>query len=106
MHQRPSQPQPKHSEEWDVRLQDWLDGELNTADAAVFEAHLTGCGTCQQTLEALEKLDTALVEATPPIALDPTFDQRLFAQIGAIDDSKRAEARRRLELEWQEQMSA
>lgn len=106
MNQRPSQPPPQHSEEWDARLQDWLDGELNTADTAVFEAHLSGCGTCQQTLEALEKLDTALVEATAPMGLDKAFDQRLLAQIGAIDDSKRVEARRRLEVEWQQQMSA
>lgn len=97
---------PEHSEEWDSRLQDWLDGELNTAESAVFEAHLAGCGECQQTVEALEKLDSALVVATPPMELDEAFDQRLFAQIGAIDESKRAEARRRLEQEWQEQMRA
>jgi anti-sigma factor RsiW len=95
-----------HSEEWDGRLQDWLDGELNTADAAVFEAHLAGCGECRQTVEALEKIDEALVEATPPIALDSTFDQRLLARIGAIDETKRAEARRRLEQEWQQQLHA
>jgi anti-sigma factor RsiW len=101
----PATPQV-HSEEWDGRLQDWLDGELNTAESAVFEAHLAGCGTCQQTVEALERLDEALVVATPPMELNADFDQRLFAQIDAIDDSKRAEARRRLEQEWQQQMSA
>lgn len=98
-------PQP-HSEEWDARLQDWLDGELNTAENAVFEAHLAGCGICQQSLEALEKLDTELVAANPPLHLDKTFDERLFAQIEAVDESKRAEARRRAEQEWQEQMQA
>ena len=30
----------------------------------------------------------------------------LFAQIDAIDESQRAEARRRLEQEWQQQMQA
>jgi len=109
MNQRSSQfppPVPAHSEEWDGRLQDWLDGELNTAESAVFEAHLAGCGECQQTVETLEKLDSALVAATPPMELDKAFDQRLFAQIGAIDEGKRAEARRQLEREWQEQMHA
>jgi anti-sigma factor RsiW len=107
MNQRPSQSpsfKPAHTEEWDGRLQDWLDGELSSADTAVFEAHLAGCGECQQTVEALENLDTALVAATPPMELDQAFDQRLFAEIGAIDESKRAEARRQLELEWQQQM--
>lgn len=87
-------------------MQDWLDGELNSGDSAVFEAHLADCNSCQETLEALERLDEALVEATPPLQLNPAFDQRLLAQIDAIDDSKRAEARRRLEREWQQQMSA
>ena len=106
MNQRPPQSAPQHSEEWDHRLQDWLDGELNTADASVFEAHLAGCGTCQQAVEALEKLDAELVAATPPLQLNRDFDQRLFAQIDAIDESKRTEARRRLEQEWQQQMHA
>jgi len=106
MNQRPSPSPRTHSEQWDIRLQDWLDGELNEADSAALEAHLAGCGTCQQSLAALEKLDVGLVAATPPLQLDQTFDQRLFAQIQAIDDSKRAEARRRLELEWQQQMHA
>jgi anti-sigma factor RsiW len=109
MKQRSSRPPPiapNHSEQWDGRLQDWLDGELNTAESAVFEAHLAGCGECQQTLVALEKLDEALVEATPPMELNQAFDQRLFAQIGALDETKRIEARRRLEQEWQQQMQA
>jgi anti-sigma factor RsiW len=106
MNQRSSQSRPVHSEEWDARLQDWLDGELNTAESAVFEAHLAGCAECQQTLEALEKLDGRLVAATPPMELDSAFDERLFAQIAAIDEGKRDEARRRLEQEWQQQMRA
>lgn len=109
MNQRSSRPPPitpNHSGEWDGRLQDWLDGELNTAESAVFEAHLAGCGECQQTLEALEKLDEALVEATPPMELNQAFDQRLIAQIEAFDETKRIEARRRLEQEWQQQLQA
>jgi anti-sigma factor RsiW len=103
--QSPATPQV-HSEEWDGRLQDWLDGELNAAESAVFEAHLASCGDCRQTLQALESLDEKLVAATPPLALDNAFDQRLFAQIEAIDENKRIEARRRLEQEWQQQMHA
>jgi anti-sigma factor RsiW len=104
-----SQPTPHsaaHSPEWDDRLQDWLDGELDAAASAAFQAHLHGCADCQQAVEALERLDTALVQASPPLALNSAFDDRLFAQIDAIDDSKRVEARRRLELELQQQLQA
>ncbi len=108
MNQRSSQSRAVqvHSEEWDGRLQDWLDGELNSAESAVFEAHLAGCAECQQTVEALEKLDQSLVEATPPMELNVAFDERLFAQIEEFDETKRVEARRRLEQEWQQQMQA
>jgi anti-sigma factor RsiW len=99
------QPPDNHSK-WDDSLQDWLDGALNAADGAAFEAHLAHCGKCQQNLGDFEELDAALVDAAPPMQLNAAFDQKLFAQIDAIDESKRIEARRRLEQEWQEQMQA
>lgn len=95
-----------HSQEWHDRLQDWLDGELNGADTAAFEAHLQSCAECQQTMQDLEQLDAALAESSPPLQLNAAFDARLLAQIEAIDDSKRIEARRRIEQEWQQQMQA
>lgn len=103
MKQPPDHPSHDHSQ-WDDSLQDWLDGALNGADSAAFEAHLAHCGRCQQNLGDFEELDTALIDAAPPLELDATFDKRLFAQIDAIDESKRLEARRRLEQEWQQQM--
>lgn len=98
--------QPDSHEKWDDSLQEWLDGELNGPDSAAFEAHLAHCAKCQQNLGDFEELDEALLEATPPLALGAAFDQKLFAQIDAIDESKRIEARRRLEQEWQQQMQA
>jgi anti-sigma factor RsiW len=98
--------QPNEHTQWDDALQDWLDGELNDANSAAFEAHLAGCGLCQGSLPEFEQLDEALVEATPPLQLDAAFDRNLFAQIDAIDENKRLEARRRLELEWQQQMQS
>jgi anti-sigma factor RsiW len=94
----------EHSPHWDDSLQDWLDDELNAADRAAFEAHLAACDQCQQTLARLAELDAELVQATPPLRLNAEFDRTLFARIDAIDDSKRAEARRRLEQELQQQM--
>src|SRR5690242_1959738 len=98
--------QPNEHSQWDDTLQDWLDGELNDADSAAFEAHLAACGLCQRNLPEFEELDEALIEATPPLQLDAAFDRNLFAQIDAIDESKRLEARRRLEQEWQQQMQS
>ena len=106
MSHSPSSSQAQHSPEWDDRLQDWLDGELDAAASAAFEAHLNGCAECQQTFETFEQLDTALAAVSPSLELDSAFDARLFARIDAIDDSKRAEARRRLEQEWQQQLHA
>jgi anti-sigma factor RsiW len=98
--------QPNDHTQWDDALQDWLDGELNDADSAAFEAHLAACGLCQRSLPEFEELDEALVEAAPPPQLSSDFDQNLLARIDAIDESKRLEARRRLELEWQQQMQS
>lgn len=106
MNQLSKQPPSNHSQEWNDRLQDWLDGELNSGDTAAFEAHLKACAECQQSVEELEDLDAALVAASPPLHLDAAFDAQLFANIGAIDESQRAEARRRIEQEWQQQMQA
>jgi len=98
--------QPNDHSQWDHALQDWLDGELNDADSAAFEAHLAACGLCQRSLPEFEQLDEALVESAPPLGLDASFDQALMARIDAIDESKRLETRRRLEQEWQEQMQS
>ncbi|HEY0681543.1 MAG TPA: zf-HC2 domain-containing protein [Steroidobacter sp.] len=97
---------PNDHSKWDDSLQDWLDGELNDADRAAFEAHLARCELCQGNLGDFEALDAALVEAAPPMELNTAFDQQLFAKIDAIDETKRVEARRRLEQEWQDQMNA
>lgn len=103
----PPAPSPAHhSPEWNDRLQDWLDGELDTAASAAFAAHLNGCVECRQTVEGFEQLDAALAASSPPLGLNATFDAGLWARIDAIDESKRAEARRRLELELQQQLHA
>ena len=52
------------------------------------------------------QLDRSLRSAAPRLALDDAFDAKLFAQIDAIDDSKRAEARQRIEQELQQNLQA
>jgi anti-sigma factor RsiW len=96
----------EHELAWNDRLQDWLDGDLSDADAAALQAHMADCAACRARAEELQELDRSLVSAAPPLTLDATFDARIFAQIDAIDDSRRAEARQRLEQELQQNLHA
>jgi anti-sigma factor RsiW len=96
----------EHHLEWNDRLQDWLDGDLDAADAAALRAHMADCAMCRARADELQALDRSLRSAAPRLALDDTFDAKLFAQIDAIDDSKRAEARRRIEQELQQNLQA
>lgn len=97
----PSSAAQEHHLEWNDRLQDWLDGDFDGADAAALEAHMAGCALCSARAEQLQELDSSLVSAAPRLALDSAFDAKLFAQLDAIDETKRAEARRRVEQELQ-----
>jgi anti-sigma factor RsiW len=94
-------PQQDHDLLWNDRLQDWLDGDLPSAEVAEFEAHLAGCVDCQQLLGELHRLDASLQAEAPQMQLDQAFDARLFAQIDAIDETQRASARAVAEQEFQ-----
>jgi anti-sigma factor RsiW len=95
-----------HDIEWNDRLQDWLDGDLDAADAAALQAHMAGCAACRTRADELQALDRSLRSAAPRLALDDAFDAELFAQIDAVDESKRAEARQRIEQELQQNLQA
>jgi anti-sigma factor RsiW len=95
-----------HDIEWNDRLQDWLDGDLDAADAAALQAHMTDCAACHARAEELQALDRSLRSAAPRMALDDSFDAKIFAQLDVIDDAKRAEARRRVEQELQQNLHA
>ena len=101
-------PEQEHQLDWNDRLQDWLDGDASgvasARDRAAAERHLGECAICQAQLEALETLDAKLTAALPQVALDSSFDARLFSQIGAIDESQRAAARQRIEQELQDNL--
>ena len=96
----------EHELAWHDRLQDWLDGDLNAADTAALQAHMADCAQCRARVDELQELDRSLSVAVPRLALDDTFDAKIFAQIAAIDDSQRAEARKRLEQELQQNLQA
>ena len=96
----------EHELAWNDRLQDWLDGDLNAADEAALQAHLADCAMCRARADELQALEQSLQVASPRLALDDAFDAKIFAQIAAIDDSKRAAERQRLEQELQQNLQA
>lgn len=93
-----------HDFDWSEPLLSWLDGDLEAAGAAAFEAHSAGCPRCQQQLQALAALDAKLRTALPSISLDGNFDHALYARIDATDESPRRDARQRAEQELQENL--
>lgn len=95
-----------HDLQWSDRLLDWLDGDVDAAEAAAFAAHSADCAICQQQLRDLARLDASMRAALPPIALDDSFDRRIFAHIDAVDETQRASARRRAEQELQENLQS
>ncbi|HEY6641546.1 hypothetical protein [Povalibacter sp.] len=108
MPRKPASPQSlaEHHLEWNDRLQDWLDGDVEAADGDVFETHLRDCTLCQQRLEQLSQLETALFAANPAPSLSTSFDARLFEQIDAVNEEQRAAARQRVEQELQDNLRA
>lgn len=96
----------EHHVEWNDRLQVWLDGDLDAADAATLQAHLAGCAHCRARADELGQLDRNLRSAAPRLALDQAFDARVFAQVEAIDDSRRTDARQLIERELQQNLRA
>lgn len=95
-----------HDLEWNERLQDWLDGELDDREHGLTESHLRSCESCQQRLHDLEALDAALIEASPTLTLDASFDARLFERIDEASEVRRAEARARAQAQFQAEIHA
>ena len=101
----PSDPREHHLE-WNDRLQDWLDGDVDAADAAALQAHMVDCALCRARAEELQQLDASLRSAAFCLALDDAFDAKILAELEVIDEAKRAEARRRIEQELQQNLQA
>jgi anti-sigma factor RsiW len=95
-----------HDIQWNDRVQDWLDGDLDAAATAALQAHMADCAECRARADELQALDRNLRSAAPRLALDDSFDAKIFAQLDTIDDTKRAEAHRRLEQELQQNLHA
>ncbi|MGH7730242.1 MAG: anti-sigma factor family protein [Candidatus Eiseniibacteriota bacterium] len=62
------------------RIEPWLDGELPSASARAFEAHLDGCGRCEAELRALESM-VASLRALPVRDPGPVLTERILDRV-------------------------
>lgn len=91
MNRPPELQQPKIShEEWELRLQDWLDGVATPLEAAAVQGHMAVCTICTENAQAMRQLDEQLSASVPPApALGAQFDAQLFARIAAEESTRR-----------------
>jgi len=62
------------------RIEPWLDGDLPSASARAFEAHLDGCARCGAELRALQSLDASL-RALPVWDPGPGLTERILDRV-------------------------
>lgn len=91
--------------EWEERLQDWIDGDVDASESEAVFAHAAPCASCGERIEALRTLDAQLARCLPPLALDEGFDRRVLTGVGGVPRDL-ASARSRIEREWQDQQEA
>ena len=84
---RDIQSSPSH-EEWELRLQDWLDGTCGPAEAAAVQTHLASCVHCVQLAERLRSLDAKLSAGSARPTLPGDFETKLFARIDAQEAAR------------------
>ena len=61
-------------------IEPWLDGELLSASARAFEAHLDGCARCEAEVRALKSLDLSL-RALPVWDPGPRLTERILDRV-------------------------
>ena len=67
----------EHQLEWNDRLQDWLDGDLDATETAALQAHMADCASCRARAEELQQLDRSLCR------VGATGGQRGFSFVAA-----------------------
>jgi hypothetical protein len=63
------------------RLDAYVDGELDPADARVLEDHLAGCPACREVLAKRRGLDHALREGLLEEPIEPRFEERSLERV-------------------------
>ena len=90
--------------DWEERLQDWIDRDLDPPDAATVEAHTAACGACLASLTAFRTVDASLAEALVAPALSANFDREVLERIERVSRADRSTLRARLERQWHAEM--
>jgi anti-sigma factor RsiW len=89
-----------------LRLQAYVDGEVDALSSADIERHLDHCAECRQLRREIEELRTALRQEVPLMEAPPALRRRIMLDLGAenaADGSARipvGRARRRLQPFW------
>src|SRR5579862_6150302 len=96
---------PDHTE-WEERLQDWIDGELDPAAAATLDAHLTTCAICQSRGTVLRAVDGTLARLIGQPRLDESFDRALLERVSIEAQADRIAARARATQERNRHLAA
>jgi anti-sigma factor RsiW len=93
-------------EEWELRLQDWLDGTASPTEAAVVEKHMASCADCTQLAQALRGMDEHLSNLLSTEAqLGSQFDAQLFSRIDG-EEATRERARKTAQASVPEELLA
>jgi hypothetical protein len=79
-----------HLAEWEEQLQDLVDQVLPAAATIRLHAHLGSCLICTRAHRRLLSLDAQLRNGIEDASPSPGFNQRLFANIKATENRKRA----------------
>jgi anti-sigma factor RsiW len=96
---------PEHCD-WEERLQDWIDGDLDSAQLAAVDEHIASCISCRARMNPLQAVDAALSRSLSQSTLDESFDRKVLERIASAAKTDRVAARARIEREWQDQIAA
>lgn len=96
-------------EEIESRILDYNENQVSPAQREEVEAHLAGCADCRMFTRQLRQLDATLSAGVKVPALPADFDRRLQARIQAaptaLSEAQRAERKRRLQAEFEAEMT-
>jgi anti-sigma factor RsiW len=96
-----------HSEHWQVRFQDAIDGALDLQTQTELNAQLQSCTSCR---DEFAKLQTLHARLTTEFKLTPmlgnSFDATIMGRIDEQEHAKLAAAKQRAEQQFRERMRA
>lgn len=96
--------EPKNCE-WEEKLQDSIDGDLDPGESVALNQHIAGCTACQAQRDALQALDAALAQSLLKETLSESFDHRVLERV-STERADQATALARVEHEWQAHRAA